>query len=349
MILLATQKDVAKLADVSFITVSRVINNKGNIKEETRQRVLKAIKELNYHPNSLARGLNQNRTNSIGVASTIDNPKVHFESHPYFNGLLEGIEQSLMEHSYDLVISTRRNQKIVSDYYRLYYERKVDGVILICTYLQEDTVREMLKYDIPCIIVGDRHQTDKITYVDSDNVQGGRDVTKKLIQYGHRKIGFVNSIEKNSNVNDRFNGFLEVMKENNFSVPPEYIFPGSLINEEESGHQVMRMINIMKDPPTAVITATDVIALGLLKEAQTIGIKIPRDLSIIGFDAIITGRYFTPSLFSVRQPLLTMGYTATEQLIKRIEDPNFISKSFIFPVSLVPGESVIPILSNKNS
>ncbi len=341
---LATQKEVAILADVSSITVSRVINNKGNIKEETRKRVLAAIEKLNYHPNSLARGLNQSRIFSIGVASSIENPNVHFESHPYFNGLLEGIEQALMEHSYDLVISTRRGKKQVSDYYRLYYEKKVDGIILICTSLREDSVNEMLAFDIPCVVIGDRTQNNKIPYVDSDNVQGGKDVTKKLIQYGHRKIAFVGGIEKNNNVEDRQKGFLEIMHENNLKVPSEYLFTAELNNEEESSHQVMRTINLMNNPPTAVIAATDMIALGMIREATNIGIKIPDQISVIGFDATTTGRYFTPALFSVRQPLFTMGYTAAKQLLKIIEKRDVIVASHVFPVVLVPGESVVPVI-----
>ena len=339
-----TQKDVAKLADVSFITVSRVINNKVNIKEETRKRVLAAIKTLNYHPNSLARGLNQNRIFSIGVASSIENPNVHFESHPYFSGLLEGIEQALMEHSYDLVISTRRGKKQVSDYYRLYYEKKVDGIVLICTYLRKSFVNEMLASDIPCVVIGDRTQNIKIPYVDSDNVQGGKDVTKKLIQYGHRKIAFVGGIEKNHNVEDRQKGFLEIMHENNLKVPSEYLFKADLNNEEQSSHQVIRSINLLKNAPTAVIAATDMIALGMIREAINIGIKIPEQISVVGFDANTTGRYFTPSLFSVRQPLFTMGYTAAKQLMKIIEEPDVIVENHVFPVILVPGDSIIPVI-----
>ncbi len=249
-----------------------------------------------------------------------------------------------MEHSYDLVISTRRGKKQVSDYYRLYYEKKVDGIILICTSLREDSVNEMLAFDIPCVVIGDRTQNNKIPYVDSDNVQGGKDVTKKLIQYGHRKIAFVGGIEKNNNVEDRQKGFLEIMHENNLKVPSEYLFTAELNNEEESSHQVMRTINLMNNPPTAVIAATDMIALGMIREATNIGIKIPDQISVIGFDATTTGRYFTPALFSVRQPLFTMGYTAAKQLLKIIEKRDVIVASHVFPVVLVPGESVVPVI-----
>ena len=324
------------------MTVSRVINNTGNIREETRERVLDAIEKLNYHPNSLARGLNNNRINSIGIATSLSSSHILVASSPFFHGLLNGIESSLMKHQSDLVISTRRGHKGTSDYFRLFYERKVDGIILISTYLDPSDVEEMLANKIPCVVIGTRVDSDRIVCIDSDNFQAGKEITERLIEKGHRKIGFIRVSEQNSNVEERYRGFREAMKTHGLEPGEEHIFSVRMEEEEEAGRRVMKAVAAMADPPTAVIASNDFLAIGMIREAQCLGIPIPGDLSVVGFDAMETGRVIQPSLYSMRQPLGEMGFLAAETLIRLIEDSHDAGSSRIFPMEPVPGDSMAP-------
>lgn len=337
---MATQKEVAELAGVSFITVSRVINDMGNVKEETKLKVEAAIKKLNYYPSILGQGLNSGLIKTIGVLASIPED-TSLESNYYYTALLEGLETACRKKRFDLLLSTQRISDADFDYLRLYYQKKVDGMIYLGnTNFDKDVIGKIENERIPCVVIGDRPDSDLISYVDSNNIQGGYDCTNRLIKLGHKKIAFLSVIYGNLNIQHRLEGYLKALKENNIPVNDNFIGYGDF--KEQSGYDFLKNIWNKKDKPTAIICGTDVMAMGVLTYAQENNISIPDDFSLIGFDAMDHLRFTSPKLNSNSQPLLEMGTKAAEFLFNRIEHPEGEIDKIVYAISDYPGESVSP-------
>ncbi|MCG8571327.1 MAG: LacI family transcriptional regulator [Spirochaetes bacterium] len=340
---MATQEDVARLAGVSFITVSRVINSKDNVKEETKKRVLKAIKELNYYPNSLGRALNNNRVFTLGAVSPLFQG-YSLESDLYFAKILSGIEKMCFEKGYDLLISTKRQSSKDFNYFRLFYQRKVDGIIFMGANLTSHHIEEIKNNHIPCCIISDNPNSSAIGYIDADNKNGTKEAVIRLLNLGHKKIAFLGITEKNQNIEERYKSFIATLKEHQIPFPKSYLILGDY--SEQSGEQAIEYLCKLKNKPTALFCSTDSMAYGALKGAKKRRIKVPDQLSIIGFDGFEIGKYIDPDLATVKQPLNDMGYKAAQMLIERIEQPDQSKEkqlSFakvIFPVIQVEGRSI---------
>lgn len=337
---MATQLDVAKRAGVSFITVSRVINNRPNVKEETRKKVLEAIEELKYYPNSLGRGLNMNRVNTIGIVSPVTETQT-LHATAYYNELMIGIEKYSQEMNYDILISTHDAYSIKRDILRLFFERKADGLILLTPDLKSPQIEDIEKMNIPCVIVGDRPLTHDVSFVDSDNRAGMFKATEYAIKKGHKRLAFVQGFENSRNAIDRFAGFIEALRVYNITIPDEWIFQGNF--DYDSGRVALaRLFSPQsKDSqrPTVLICANDLMALGALAESKSLGLKVPNDIALVGFDGIETASIVHPSITTMKQPLIEMGYAAANILFQKIENPAVQNEKQIFPVELLPGES----------
>jgi LacI family transcriptional regulator len=339
---MVTQQDVAKKAGVSFITVSRVINNNGYVKEETRQRVLDTIKKLNYYPNHIGRALHTKSVNTIGV---IIPAPAHVTVHgtDYYNLLMAGIEQSTATNGFDLLLSTYRFEDPQTDYLRLYYQRKVDGLILITPNLKNPQIGDIAQQHIPCVIIGDRPENMAISYVDTDNFRGMQHLTEHLIGNGHRRIAFVKGPGNARNAGDRFDGFLQAMQQNDLPIENDWIFEGDFT--PESGRQAMQKILALRDAspkpplPSALVCANDLTALGALSEAKNADIKIPEQMALVGFDGIGATALTDPPLTTVSQPLFDIGFTASEMLLNTLKDPLWPQENKIFPVELIRRKS----------
>ncbi len=333
---MVTQQEVAKKAGVSFITVSRVINGKGYVKQETREKVLQAIKELNYYPNQIGRALHIKSVNTIGVITPAPaNTGIHATD--YYNLLMAGIEKSTITHNFDLLLSTYRNEDPFADYLRLYFQRKVDGLILITPDLNNPQIKKIQGQNIPCVVIGDRPINNSISYVDSDNYGGMYLVAEYLIGKGHRRIAFVKGDKTSRNARERLKGFQDALKKNGLEAIDGRIFEGDFT--PESGRNALTRLLDSGQLPTALICANDLMALGALTEAKNARIKIPEDLALIGFDGIAITAFTDPSLSTVNQPLFEMGFTGAEMLFNKIKEPERPPESKIFPVKLIERKS----------
>lgn len=335
-IVMATQSDVAKLAKCSFITVSRVVNNKGNVKESTRKRVLEAIKELKYYPSNIGRALNMNKVNTIAIIAPTPTGYT-LEDSGYSARILNGIEKACIDNSYDLLLSTQAKDQ---NYFRLYYERKVDGLIIMGAELTEEQENEIVQDRVPCTVIGSKPKSSKISYVNTDNEEAMYELTEKLIRLGHKKLAFLSVSEYNYNISRRLAGFQRAMQTYGLSTPDKFILKGSF--NEQAGREAVKSILEMDEKPTALICSNDSTAIGALLEAKENGIKVPEELSITGFDGLEIGRYTIPSITSVYQPLVDMGYRAAKQLFNRINNPECHREFTLFPVSFVDGDSIAP-------
>lgn len=334
---MATQKDVAKLAKVSFITVSRVINNMPNVKNETKERVQKAIKELNYYPNSIAQGLNRNKVFTIAIETPLpENQTV--EETSYYTRLLSGIERNCIKNGYDILMSSQRGTMSDFDCLKPFFNRKADGVIILGSKPTEEQFIRIKADNVPCVVIGDRDETHDINYVDAENFQGMNNATKQLIKLGHTKIAFLTGNVWNQNSTERYKGYCSAMEENNILMDKDWILDGDFT--KESGHRAFKQIQNMKNRPTALLCVTDLMSIGVYEEVINQGLTIPEAISLIGFDGHEICKYTTPPLSTVRQPLEEMGEEAAKLLINQIEKSDHSANHIIFPVEFQQGGSI---------
>jgi len=337
---MATQREVAERAGVSFITVSRVINGRGNVKEETRLRIQRAIEELGYYPNSQGRALNSGKTSIVGVVAPVLG-STSLEGDLYYSGLLEGVELACRKHHYDMLLSTQRIGDRDFDYLRLYSQKKVDGTILFGDYqLSEETTARIERERIPMAVVGDRPASSAISWVDTDNETAGYRSALKLVSMGHSRLAFIGVDRRNTNIEGRLAGVRRALRENGLSIRDENIF--TVDQRNDYSKSIIETLLSRADRPTAVVCGTDVMAIGLMKAAQQRSLDVPRDFSLVGFDGIQMVRFTNPPLCSYRQPLADMGSAAMEMLRRHIEDPAAPSEQRIFPLEEVEGGSIAP-------
>lgn len=336
---MATQKQVAERAGVSFITVSRVINGRGNVKEATRLRIERAIRELGYYPNSQGQALNSGRTAIIGVIAPVLNVSGSLEGDFYYSGLLEGVELGCRKHRFDMLLSTQRIYDRDFDYLRLYSQRKVDGTLLFGDYkLSRESTARIERERIPIVVVGDRPGSQAISWVDTDNETGGHESALRLISLGHRNIVFLGITGRNANIENRLAGLRRGLTEKGLHFSDSDVLRVDRIGG--SSDEVVDALLTRKKRPTAVVCGTDVMAIALLHAARKRGIRVPEDLSLIGFDGIQPVRHTDPPIDTNRQPLKDMGFAAAEILFRRIEDPGAPPERRVFPLEAMAGKSI---------
>ncbi len=329
-------KDIAKIAGVSAMTVSRALNNKPDINEETKRKILQIVKELKYYPNIFGRGLVKQKSNTIGIIGpsqgiTYDNP--------YFAGIMRGIESFCIEKSYDFLIKIYSHEYEKLDYLKIFYESKVDGVILIAPDIQHPQLKEISEKKLPYIIVGTKVYNMDISYLDCENKESMCKGVDEIIKKGHYKIAFVKGPDSQTDAIERYEGFLLALKKHKIEINKNWIFDGNFLFE--SGIEAFKKIKKLKNKPTAIVCANDLMAFGVINEAIKSGYKIPDSFSILGFDCVPWIKFSHPVLSTIKQPLEEMGKKAAELLFKKMEDKNFKEEKIIFPCHLVNGETIL--------
>ncbi len=335
---MVTQKEVAKKAGVSFITVSRVLNNRGYVRKETREKILKTIEELDYYTNHIGQSLRKKRVKTIGLVIP-ESPDLQVHGSDYYNMLLQGIDRSVMEHGYDMLLSTCRLGDSRVDYLRLYFQKKVDGLILFLPDARYLKAGKIIKNMIPCVIVGEQPYDKRLDCVDTDNFDGMFRMTEYVISRGLSRIAFVKGIPFRRCSIDRFNGYSKAMRNHRLEICPELVLDGDFTRH--SGTVAMRKLLSLRPLPEALVCSNDIMALGALSEAKAADIRIPRDMSIVGFDDINITELTDPPLSTVKQPLFDIGFTASEILFNKIRNPDCAVSEKIFPAELIIRKSII--------
>ena len=310
-----TIEDIAKEAQVSIATVSRVMNDSKAVSPELRERVLDAIERNHFKPNSFARGLVTDRSNIIGVIVTdISNPVI--------STTIKGINSVCQEKGFTVLVSEsdgdgKKEQQLLE---RL-EEQKVTGVLLAGMNVDAARVREMLKMDFPIVMVTQQSSDGQTTIntVIHDNVKAIMDAVSFLYVNGHRRIAFIGGPENDySSGEKRLEGFRRAIEQLGLDIPESYIVHGDFTYE--GGRECMRQIyeeNAVL--PTAVLVCSDLMAAGAVSGASGLGLRIPEDLSIMGFDDTELARYLNPALSTVRIPYFEEGKRAAEELFALIE------------------------------
>ncbi|MBC7248696.1 MAG: LacI family DNA-binding transcriptional regulator [Anaerolineae bacterium] len=324
-----TLEEVAQIAGVSRSTVSRVINNHPNVRAETRERVWQAIQECGYQPHAVARSLVTNRTRIVGMV--IPETVTTLFTDPFFPLLLQGATEACNTHHYQLLLSLFNDPTgQEKTYQRVMRSGYVDGVIVASASLQDPVIPSLLRDGIPFVSVG-RHPDEQINYVDVDNVNGARMAVEHLIQLGHRRIGTITGPLDMISGQDRLRGYRQALAAHDLPIEEELIVEGDF---RESGG-VAGMQRLLSASPSAVFVASDIMALGALKALRQENLRVPQDISLVGFDDIPLASALEPPLTTVRQPVRRMGALAVEMLLDLIEHPGAGPRRIVLPTQLV--------------
>jgi len=337
---MATQKDVADRAGVSFITVSRVVNNLGNVRPETRLRVEEAIRELRYYPNRQAQALNNGLTHTLALVT----PRMF--DRPLFNNfyvmnLLSGVEMRGRELGWDVLMTTDFDQEGEFDFLRVWHQRKVDGLIFVgLKRFPSDQLKEIEERGIPCVSISDRIGSPAISWVDTRNDEAATDAVRRLAAQGHRHFAYLGvdpALDYNPNFRDRE---LAVRREvAALGLELDVFSKGTIDN---AGEVSPRLYLAQERKATAVVAGNDSVALNFMAAVAQAGLTCPRDYSIVGFDAEPVGRLQVPTLASYRQPLLEMGQTAVQLLVDQLAEADRRKVESAFPLEFVDGGSLAP-------
>jgi LacI family transcriptional regulator/LacI family repressor for deo operon, udp, cdd, tsx, nupC, and nupG len=324
----ATIRDVARKAGVGLGTVSRVLNNSPLVSPSTRQRVLDAIAELRYSPSQLARSFALGRTNTIATIAP-------FFTRPSVVERLRGIEAALAGSSYNLVVfnveTVARRDACFRDVPR---RDRCDGLVVISLAPRAAEVEFLLQHDVPVVLVDTA--APGLPSVLIDDIAGGRLATQCLIELGHRRIGFVgDSLAEMAAFNftssrDRFIGYQHALNEAGIMPRPDYERHG--IHGRYEARLLARALLQLAEPPTAIFAASDTQAMGVLEAARDMGLAVPAQLSVIGFDDIDVAEYL--GLSTVRQPLFESGVRGVELLLGQLGGTPPPLEPEILPVEL---------------
>ena len=327
-----TIKDVAKLAGVTPAVVSRVINKDKtlNIKEDTRERINKAISELNYKTNLIAKSL---RTKSSGTAAIVI-PDI---LNPFFHQMIKGAQNFFTNKDISLLLcDTNDDEALEKKYIETLFNQQIDGILFSTANYNKDIAEYMEKFNINYVFVN-RGSNGKKLSVKADDQNGAKIATEHLISLGHKKIAHITGDIYTDTGFDRLTGFRNTILENNITLDPEYIVQGKY--KENEGYLGAKKLLSLNNPPTAIFTANDLIAIGAIKAILEAGLKIPEDISIIGYNDIWVSSSINPPLTTIKSPLFDMGYFGAELLYNIIKGNEKKLKNIVLPVELIIRES----------
>lgn len=324
--------DVARRANVSIATVSRVLNP-GNhkVNAETAEKVRQAVKELDYRPNALARALQMKKTMTIGVVI----PDI---SNHYYAEIVRGIQSVADREGYNIILqNTERNQdQIVKSIYLL-REKIVDGIIFSGGTINGYEPLSALKELRDRVVVIGRHDVD-FPAIMVDNIAGATIAVEHLIDTGHKRIGLISWSENSTTAKDRLNGYKNALAQNSCHFEPSLVRQGKLT--PESGYHEAKNLLSQNKRPTAIFAGNDQMAFGVIYAAIEMGLRVPEDLAVIGFDNIPLSSFFVPSLSTIEVPMFTLGSDSMETLVRLIATEK-ISRIKLHKTKLIVRESTL--------
>ena len=303
-----TIRDIARLSGVSYSTVSRALNGVGRIKPSTRKKVMEAASQLGYVPNRQARSLAGGQSNVIGML-------VHGLDTDYIGQILKGADEELAQASYELMVFTthRHKNKELSTVTRL-MSGLTDGLLIVLPEGHQHYVKNLQEKNLPYVLVDTAvHSDDEGVTVTATNNQGAYEATKHLLNLGHERIGFITGNLNLQIAVSRFEGYQRALTEAGIPFDIALIREGNFL--QPRGREAALELLQRKHPPSAIFASNDVMALGVLEAAYELGVRVPDDLSVVGFDDVASAEYAIPKLTTVRQPIYEMGVVAARSLL----------------------------------
>ncbi len=330
-----TLADIAKRADVSKMTVSRVLTGKTHVAQKTRERILRIVDEMGYQPNLIARSLASKQSMILGVII----PKIeHMFLDNYIAQILSGVTDVALENNYRITlcpIDPRRGMN--TEYLNIARSSLFDGIILLKAKADDPNIPVLADSGFPFVLVNFKRYSKKINFVDSENVKGARLAVQHLVAKGHRHIAFVAGSMAETNGKDRIKGFKDAMQEAGFPVRDAWIIYGDF--DKDVAYRESAKLFIGKDRPTAIVCSDDYMAIGIMKRVHEKGLDIPGDIAVIGFDDIELASYVKPSLTTIRQPIYELGKTGAQILLNLINGSQKTPVHKLLNIELVIRES----------
>lgn len=327
-------KDVAKEAGVSIATVSRVLNDIDVVNEDTKKKVVDAIKKLGYRPNIVARSLKTQRTRTIGILL----PDISNQLYPE---IVRGAEDVSNIYNYNVILcNSDLDIEKEKEYLRVLKEKMVDGVLYMSSSLQDEILDLINELDLKTILVETKDKEGKFPSVTIDNVKASYDSTKLLIEKGLKNIAFIGAKKDSMNAwGDRYIGYQKAMKEANIEIDTDLVFLNSI--KVRSGYEgVLEFINKSKKFE-GIVCASDDIAMGAINALRDNGYDVPKDVSVVGFNDSFAASIFYPKITTVSQPTYDMGSVAMRMLIKILNKHELDESEFVLDHELVERDSTI--------
>lgn len=332
---MVSMKDISKRCKVSVATVSKALNDHSDISVATKEYIKSVAKEMGYFPNSSARALKTNRTYNLGVLFA-DEAGSGLK-HDYFAAVLDSFKVAAESRGYDLTFINCNHESQNMSFLEHSRYRGVDGVVAACINFEEDEVLELIDSDLPVVTI-DHTFNDHISIV-SDNVKGIHDIVKYLYDMGHRDIAYIHGADS-AVTRKRLASFYHTMEELGLEANDEYIKSGIYRDHITSARCTKELMNL-KNPPTVILYPDDYSCIGGINAIKEMGLSIPDDISIVGYDGISISKILEPAITTIEQDTVAMGKQAAESLINLIEHPkSTIIQNFSIEGHLLPGNSV---------
>lgn len=321
-----TLKMVAERAGVSVNTVSRAINNKSDINEETKKRVLKVAQELGYVQNATAVALRTKKTRTLGVVIA-DN------RNPFYAEVLNGIEEAAREKNYHIILAnTQRDYQKEEEAINLLLAKRVDGLLITPVQDRNDDIKNLIEANIPFVIVGRDFKNIEVDAVYNDEVKGGFLATKYLIKKGHKRIALINGFLHKSPARGRLEGYKKALKE--YGIP----FDDSLVSvgdiDVKDGYERTKQLLEKNLDFTAIFAYNDMMAFGAMRAIKEKGLRIPEDIGLVGYDDIPFSSLISPSLTTIRLKKQELGVESLKLLLSRINVSRKKTKKIMLDVEL---------------
>jgi LacI family transcriptional regulator len=327
-----TIKTIADLANVSCTTVSRVLNNKPDVKPETRKYILELIESYNFQPSVFARGIHLKKSNCIGliIPSEID----YILMNSFYAEVIRGIASELYERGYFLLFLYTNKRE---DFVNVYKQNRVDGFIIIRLGVYDrDIIATLNGIGAPFVSTAHISGETNMTVVDIDHYKAASKGVEYLISLGHKRIGMLAAANSLTNCKERFDAYKDVLRK--YDIPFDDVLVEEADTSTQGGYNAMKRMLKNKIEPTAVFVAGDVMAKGAMKAIKEAGKSIPKDISVMGFDGVPESEFTEPSLTTIKQPSFSKGKTAASLLIDKLENKSAI-ESITMDVELIIRES----------
>lgn len=326
---LATLKDVARLAGVSVSTVSHVINGRDDIPERTAERVRKAMAQLDYRPNRLARALMMDRSERIGLV--VYGPRWFLNQ--VHGSLLSGIADAINQTNYciDLFVQSDVDISLTAEW----RARRLDGIIVLPMPLSEATISAIDRTEIPVVVIDGWWESESVRFITSENYTGGLLAARHLIERGHTKLAYLGAVPRDFTNRERLNGFKEAAKRASIELNEKWIVEGDWTYD--TAYKNAKAWFETGSYPTGIFAPGDILALGVYAAATECGIKIGEDIAVVGYDDSSVATQIRPTLSSVRQNTHEIGKASVDMLFRMIEGEDVASMEF--PVDLIIRDS----------
>ncbi|MDZ7692477.1 MAG: LacI family DNA-binding transcriptional regulator [Balneolaceae bacterium] len=312
----ATVEDVAKEAEVSTATVSRVFSGSAKVNESTTKRVLKAANKLKYRPSRVARRLRAKNSQSMVIGLIVTDLQ-----NPFFSDIARGVEDVAYDSKNGVIVcNSDEDPEKESFYLDTLLDEQVAGLIMAPTTGNKEYIQRIVKKNIPVVLV-DRQLPDlNVDTVTVDNVNGSYRAVRRLIELGHRRIGIICGIRGIFTTDQRFKGYEQAMNDADIKIDNELVVYQD--SKEKGGIEGTRKLLSVPNPPTAIFSTNNLMTLGCFEEMYRRNINVPKDIAIVGFDDMSWASALNPPLTAVRQPGYELGSAATELLLKRLQRPS---------------------------